>query len=283
MLDTSFDRSRVVEIMDELGVQYLNATKRTLNVYGLYGELHLEMLSRIKEVGFTPKSCWFFNQALLHEGREHDWLDDDCVVGAIFEPSPKHAGRDCSPSLSLNQFRCGDELRDDAVVNFSKALTKRKQSAIRNGFDSFFTPGLISLLGIEEDATFCDTTLNGRENDLKRLVDLPSDPVSIIDEHWSSPIKPDTHFLCGLPYYHHYNLWISRNSEPITTDVAFSTSPFRHVGLERQMIVSKEMARKLVRRRAEVGLDPIYACDSDLAQKQKSFLACLRAGEEASQ
>ena len=275
MLDPSFDRSRVVEIMDELGIEYHNATKKLLFVYGLYGDLHLEMASRIKEVGFTPKSCRFFNQALLENGREHDWLDDDCVVGAVFEPSGNHAGRDCSPSLSLNQFRCGDELRDDAVVNFSKALTKRKLSAIRNGFDSFFTPGLISLMELENGA-FCDTTLNGRDNNLKRLVELPSEPASVIDEYWSSPVKPDTHFLCGLPYYHHYNLWIARDNEPIATDVAFSTSPYEHVGLERQMLVSKEMARKLVRRRAEVELDPIYACDSDLAQKQKSFLSCLR-------
>ncbi len=213
-------------------------------------------------------------------GKDYYWIDDESVLGAVFQPFPNHGGRDSSSDIYHEMNRCGGLVKDDAVVNFSRPLTKRKISAARNGFDEFFSPKLIRLMNIE-DGVFADTTLNGQQHDWKRLLKLPGAPVDFIDDHWSSP-APSVHELCGLRYIFHYDLWIARGNEPLDAHVTLSTSPYKHFEYDQQILISTEMARKLIRNRAKVIIDPIFASDSAVAHDQKRLLECLRAAEEAS-
>ena len=280
MLDVGCDKARVIELVTKLGVRH-QLTPKTLSIYGLYEDRHLELFQAFAAEGcFSAKHCLFFDQRRRMTGKDYYWIDDESVLGAVFRPVSSHSGRDSPAEIYHEQHRCGGLVKDDAVVNFYEPLTKRKVFAGQNGSDAFFTPRLIRLMDIE-DGVFADTTLNGQQYDLKRLLKLPGAPVDFIDAHWSSP-APGVHELCGLRYIHHYDLWIARGNEPLDAHVTLSTSPYRHVDYDRQILISTEMARKLIRNRAKVIIDPIFASDSAVAHDQKRLLECLRAAEEAS-
>ena len=176
----------------------------------------------------------------------------------------------------FENINCGCPLRADFVVNFVERPSSTKRFICQNGYDVFFSKPVMNLMDVC-DCVFTATTLNGKPCDLLRFTDMQSEPLDFISSHWSAQAAKSCP-TCGKDFVNPIGIWIGNYNEPMS-GISVSEAKFRHVPHESTILLNVEAANKLVRNQVDVGLDPIYASDSEFALHHKQFLSILR-GEE---
>lgn len=272
----AIDGTRLGELIADSDCSRLEVYKHAYQCYftGLYSAKHNDLLKRIwSELDFNQFFVAVFSDLRIVYD-ENYWLNDSDVVAALLVPEWPDFGRDKSHEIWSTV--CGGELPSGAVVNLSKPFTKKKFGIYQSGFDHYFSPDTIELMNLT-GAEFCETTVAGEAHHWKRLLSQSIETCDFIDPYWSTDTsRTAKHAACGEDYRIDYEFWISNGDDLLSQPIVRSEARFGHIPHESHFIVSVDMAKKLIRKRADLYFQPIYARNCELVAKHIEFLSHVR-------